>query len=125
LAGQQNNSPFDSRPCPRWCENAKLGVFIHWGLYFIPAFADPSARSPEQFMTDLGTMKDIDDAAVAVAAFGNALPNPPVSAVAGDRPLSLIGAALLWSGWVGDIETLRTPCVVIKAEPPLPTGAQS
>ncbi|MHA1255306.1 MAG: alpha-L-fucosidase, partial [Promethearchaeota archaeon] len=24
---------------PKWYHNAKLGIFIHWGLYSVPAFA--------------------------------------------------------------------------------------
>jgi alpha-L-fucosidase len=27
------------RPLPAWFEDAKLGIFIHWGLFSIPAFA--------------------------------------------------------------------------------------
>lgn len=29
----------DSRPCPQWFPDAKFGIFIHWGLYSVPAFA--------------------------------------------------------------------------------------
>jgi hypothetical protein len=32
--------------------------------------------------------------------------------------MSLLGAAMLWSGWTTDLEMLRTPCLVIKASPP-------
>ena len=28
----------NSRPVPAWFEDAKFGVFIHWGLYSVPAF---------------------------------------------------------------------------------------
>ena len=28
-----------AHPLPRWFDDAKLGIFIHWGLYSIPAFA--------------------------------------------------------------------------------------
>ena len=24
---------------PRWFDDAKLGIFVHWGLYSVPAFA--------------------------------------------------------------------------------------
>jgi alpha-L-fucosidase len=27
------------RPLPEWFDDAKLGIFIHWGLYSVPAFA--------------------------------------------------------------------------------------
>jgi alpha-L-fucosidase len=29
----------DRRPTPAWFEDAKLGIFIHWGVYSVPAFA--------------------------------------------------------------------------------------
>jgi len=28
----------DSRPIPTWFEDAKFGIFIHWGLYSVPAY---------------------------------------------------------------------------------------
>jgi alpha-L-fucosidase len=30
-----------TRPMPAWYNNAKLGIFIHWGLYSVPAWATP------------------------------------------------------------------------------------
>lgn len=33
----------DSRPVPSWFEDAKFGIFIHWGLYSVPAYS-PTAR---------------------------------------------------------------------------------
>ncbi|WP_338872171.1 alpha-L-fucosidase [Spirosoma sp. SC4-14] len=33
----------DSRPVPGWFEDAKFGIFIHWGLFSVPAFG-PTAR---------------------------------------------------------------------------------
>jgi alpha-L-fucosidase len=33
----------DSRPVPAWFEDAKFGIFIHWGLYSVPAFS-PTVR---------------------------------------------------------------------------------
>ncbi len=29
---------------PAWFQNAKLGIFIHWGLYSVPAWAPPSGE---------------------------------------------------------------------------------
>ena len=29
----------DSRFLPNWYDKAKFGIFIHWGLYSVPAFA--------------------------------------------------------------------------------------
>jgi alpha-L-fucosidase len=28
----------DKRPCPEWYQDAKFGIFIHWGLYSVPAW---------------------------------------------------------------------------------------
>jgi alpha-L-fucosidase len=31
---------------PKWFEDAKLGYFIHWGAYSVPAYAPPSGGTP-------------------------------------------------------------------------------
>ena len=31
--------PFANRPLPQWYDDAKLGIFIHWGPYAVPCFA--------------------------------------------------------------------------------------
>ncbi|MBC8166830.1 MAG: alpha-L-fucosidase [Bryobacteraceae bacterium] len=31
-------------PVPDWFNNAKLGIFIHWGLYSVPAWAPPTGE---------------------------------------------------------------------------------
>lgn len=28
----------DSRPLPKWYQNAKVGIFLHWGVYSVPSF---------------------------------------------------------------------------------------
>ena len=28
----------DSRPLPSWYDEAKIGVFMHWGIYSVPSF---------------------------------------------------------------------------------------
>lgn len=38
-------SAFLGRPLPEWFDDAKLGIFIHWGLYSVPAFA-PTRATP-------------------------------------------------------------------------------
>ena len=35
----------DARPTPDWFLDAKLGIFIHWGVYSVPAFAYPDSYS--------------------------------------------------------------------------------
>ena len=31
-------------PLPAWFSDAKLGIFVHWGLYSVPAWAQPSGE---------------------------------------------------------------------------------
>jgi alpha-L-fucosidase len=33
----------DSRPVPEWFEDVKFGIFIHWGVYAVPAWAPADA----------------------------------------------------------------------------------
>ncbi|QKZ15689.1 alpha-L-fucosidase [Spirosoma sp. KUDC1026] len=40
---EANWASIDSRPVPTWFEDAKFGIFIHWGLFSVPAYA-PTAR---------------------------------------------------------------------------------
>jgi alpha-L-fucosidase len=46
LAGAASAQPYqptwdsiDSRPTPPWFQDAKFGIFIHWGVYSVPAYA--------------------------------------------------------------------------------------
>ncbi|CAH1777897.1 unnamed protein product [Owenia fusiformis] len=34
----------DTRPIPEWYEDAKLGIFIHWGVYSVPSFVDVGTK---------------------------------------------------------------------------------
>ena len=36
---QPNWESLDKRPVPRWVDDAKFGIFIHWGVYSVPAWA--------------------------------------------------------------------------------------
>ena len=31
-------SSVDSRPLPSWYDEAKFGIFLHWGVYSVPSF---------------------------------------------------------------------------------------
>nr|XP_002734463.2 PREDICTED: alpha-L-fucosidase-like [Saccoglossus kowalevskii] len=42
----------DTRPLPDWYDNAKFGIFLHWGLYSVPAFGS------EWFWYNWETKKD-------------------------------------------------------------------
>ena len=35
---ENNWESLNSRPVPQWFSDAKFGIFIHWGLYSVPAF---------------------------------------------------------------------------------------
>jgi alpha-L-fucosidase len=48
----------EARPAPRWYGDAKLGVFVHWGLYSIPAFAERTDGDFTTFMAELTAGKD-------------------------------------------------------------------
>ena len=45
--------PFAERPLPTWFDEAKLGVFLHWGLYSVPAWA-PQAPDIQTIVRELG-----------------------------------------------------------------------
>lgn len=30
----------DSRPLPKWYDEAKIGIFLHWGVFSVPAFQE-------------------------------------------------------------------------------------
>jgi alpha-L-fucosidase len=48
----------DARPVPGWFGEAKLGIFVHWGLYSIPAFAERTDGDFTTFMAELTAGKD-------------------------------------------------------------------
>jgi hypothetical protein len=61
----------------------------------------------------------VADAEVAVRAFLATLPDPPASnAIHEPSVTSILGLALLRTGWSKDISFLQHSCVVIKAQPP-------
>ena len=42
----------DSRPTPQWFKDAKFGIFIHWGLYSVPAWG-PKGSYAEWYLSGL------------------------------------------------------------------------
>jgi len=56
----------DSRPIPAWFENAKFGIFIHWGLYSVPAWAPVTenvySNYSEWYWSRLNDKGDVADA---------------------------------------------------------------
>lgn len=39
----------DNRPVPGWFEDAKLGIFIHWGVYSVPAWAPNTGKNGDGY----------------------------------------------------------------------------
>jgi len=80
---------FKDRPCPGWYAKPQLGVFIHWGIFAIPAWA-PRGRSIAELVLD-----DFDNASILAPYaewYQNAMsaPESPTAArhrvVHGDTP---------------------------------------
>jgi hypothetical protein len=92
----------------------EVPAHINWDAFRV---AERGLFLWEAFVTDRAKGDThVDDASVAVEAFWRDLPDvAAANAVTGERPFSLLGAALLWSGWSQDIDLLTLPCLVIKA----------
>lgn len=46
----------DSRPLPTWFDEAKFGIFIHWGVYSVPAWG-PKGKYAEWYWNDMQDKK--------------------------------------------------------------------
>src|SRR3990167_6695289 len=44
-------SQFAGRACPEWYVTPQLGIFIHWGMFAVPAFAPPGQSITALFET--------------------------------------------------------------------------
>jgi len=33
-----NWNSLDKRPLPQWYDDSKVGIFIHWGIFSVPAY---------------------------------------------------------------------------------------
>lgn len=49
---QPNWESLDQRPIPQWFDDAKFGIFIHWGLYSVPAWG-PKGQYAEWYWRKL------------------------------------------------------------------------
>ena len=54
---ENNWESINSRPVPEWFEDAKFGIFIHWGLYSVPAYA-PKGHYSEWYGCHCDTEKE-------------------------------------------------------------------
>src|SRR5579859_1750554 len=39
----------DKRPSPAWYSDAKFGIFIHWGVYSVPAYAAVNVKDENPY----------------------------------------------------------------------------
>src|ERR1700676_3304702 len=39
----------DTRPTPAWYTDAKFGIFIHWGVYSVPAYAAVNVKNENPY----------------------------------------------------------------------------
>jgi alpha-L-fucosidase len=46
---QPNWESIDSRPTPGWYRDAKFGIFIHWGVYSVPAYAAVNVKDENPY----------------------------------------------------------------------------
>jgi alpha-L-fucosidase len=46
---EANWTSIDSRPIPEWFEDAKFGIFLHWGLYSVPAWGPTDGGIYEKY----------------------------------------------------------------------------
>ncbi len=46
---QANWDSIDRRPSPQWYTDAKFGIFIHWGVYSVPAFAAVNVKGENPY----------------------------------------------------------------------------
>lgn len=80
------------------------------GLYLWEAVVSGSAKSVAD-----DSQSHAEDAAIAVRSLRQTLPDPvQANAVEAERVHSLVGAALLRTGWSEDLEILHEPCLVIQ-----------
>jgi hypothetical protein len=133
-----------ARPCdanaPAWCSPVGASVLaiglpeVAWVLSFLrehgpdaqvffrwERFAELQSGMLlwEAFVTrDAKGATHEEDARIGVNTLCNQLPNP--GNANGDdtaRPLSLVAACAMWAGWEVQMEDLRSPCVLVRAEP--------
>jgi alpha-L-fucosidase len=46
---EPNWMSIDGRPVPEWFQDAKFGIFIHWGLFSVPAWAPTNVSVYEKY----------------------------------------------------------------------------
>ncbi|MFP4092638.1 MAG: alpha-L-fucosidase [Cyclobacteriaceae bacterium] len=49
---QPTNESISQHPLPEWYQDAKLGIFIHWGLYSVPGWAQGTKTLLEEILAN-------------------------------------------------------------------------
>lgn len=63
-AYEPNWASIDSRPLPSWYDDAKFGLFLHWGVYSVPSFKS------EWYWYNLDTAQDAETVAFHNRVYG-------------------------------------------------------
>lgn len=51
---QPNLESISTHTIPQWYHDSKFGIFIHWGIYSVPAFAQPTGGSEPFLLMSVG-----------------------------------------------------------------------
>ena len=46
---QPNWDSLDNRPLPKWYDQAKFGIFLHWGVYAVPSYGGGAAHGAAEW----------------------------------------------------------------------------
>ena len=46
---QPNWDSLDSRPLPKWYDQSKFGIFLHWGVYAVPSYGGGPANEASEW----------------------------------------------------------------------------
>ena len=49
---QPNWNSLDARPLPAWYDQAKFGIFMHWGVFSVPSYGGDGRSAGEWFWWD-------------------------------------------------------------------------
>jgi alpha-L-fucosidase len=67
MTARPTDDPFRDREVPQWFRDSKLGIFVHWGVYSVPAWAPPpgpegdgGTRLLHLFKIEAESMQDAD-----------------------------------------------------------------
>ncbi|GAB4585610.1 alpha-L-fucosidase [Nocardia sp. IFM 10818] len=97
-----NRQSLAGRQVPDWYRGAKLGIFVHWGLYSVPGFAAGGAGDYTAFMRDLSSGATTADRIPYAEWYLNSMrvPGSPTAI----HHAATYGERFEYSGFQGDFE---------------------